>query len=250
MNPRLLLLIVALAMAAVFAWRRQSALREIHSEIEQKRLALASGPARSGAASKPLTEAEMAELRKLREEHSELMKLRGSIQELRKLAKQDPTQISAEADARRKEAETLNGWLKHEDESKSVAEAVNAATSFVVEAARIGKRALPSSFAEAESIFLGMAQTNPQPAHMFLQWYNATNNNRFAALEMIPQPNPVLIRDRDHNQDFLIIREKQPRQTPDGKWTRYYGRLQGGIEQVSQPTPSFVTWENAQKAVR
>jgi hypothetical protein len=42
----------------------------------------------------------------------------------------------------------------------------------------------------------------------------------------------------------LIFREKTPRKTPDGNWTRVYGRADGSVQKRFSPTGNFEQWES------
>lgn len=43
----------------------------------------------------------------------------------------------------------------------------------------------------------------------------------------------------------IVIREKQPRQLPDGRWARIYGFADGSALQHIQPEGDFENWERA-----
>src|SRR5205814_1092755 len=46
-----------------------------------------------------------------------------------------------------------------------------------------------------------------------------------------------------NGSSIILLRERQPRQVPDGGWTKAYGFLDGHSEVHREPTPNFDTFE-------
>ncbi len=53
---------------------------------------------------------------------------------------------------------------------------------------------------------------------------------------------PGLVNGRD-TPDRIVFREQQPRQTPDGKWERFYGLADGSVQKQTSDDGHFDVWE-------
>jgi RNA polymerase sigma factor (sigma-70 family) len=61
--------------------------------------------------------------------------------------------------------------------------------------------------------------------------------------EMVYQGSMTNLRGKTNWDDIMVVREKQPWQTSDGKWEKVYGYIDGHVQQVAEPDGNFDAYE-------
>jgi hypothetical protein len=187
---------------------------------------------------------DLAELERLRADKLALMKLRGEISELRKMGNYTPAQVEAKLkDARselareQKRAEDLAAKKNEYLFGKMAKAAFAQAGSGLHQLLAPDELLLPQSSDDFKHRINALPEYNPYREQL-LALINPTNQFGVPQfIEVLPSKKIV-----SHNRS-LVLRERQPRQLPDGRWARYYSSTDGHVEEVILPDPHFETWE-------
>ncbi len=226
---------------------RQREIRELrleNSALRQQQAEAARLQVENGALAN--ASVDLDELNRLRGEKNELLKLRAEATALRQFESVDRAGLEKQiraaqsaAQAAQQRGDRLRADKKAQDLQKEIMRCLgqiqwlmNAAT-----AANQGNR--PMSMAELENVIKTMPlQNHPDWARLFDP--SGTNAVSLRSFEFIPTSGRA-----DGASAQISIRERVPRQLPDGTWARAYGFSDGHYEQAIVADGNFADWEQA-----
>lgn len=165
--------------------------------------------------------ADVEELARLRNEHGELLRLRGEVGILR--------------DTQEKQQKELASVHSEKDQMVAVEKAEAARVSAVnyLKIIGVASRVFANTNGEIFPTSLGQIKDNLVTMGMERQM-------GIQEIEFIDYGQPVTT---SANPNFFFAREKQPRQMPDGKWSRAYLLMDGAVQTAESDTGDFGEWE-------
>jgi hypothetical protein len=230
---------VLLAAGLGVGFVQQRRITELRTAIDDQE-----GPAAEAArlrrknAEIPKTLPSAEQIAAMRAERSELMRLRAGIADLR-IAAQTPDRIEAEIArlneaAQRDENEARLFAARRDEEwhAKAVKAVLEALGNVTKMSARFNGGKPPRTFDEVKQ-GLAASQRFPNVEEVWAQFskgyppYNITKDS----FEFLPP----------HTK--LLLRERQPRQLPDGAWSRLYLTTDYKINEATLKDPDFASWE-------
>ena len=237
---------VVVAIISVIVWQRDANAR-LRQELNQLRAEHAHlGRLRAEPERLANRKTDSEELERLRKEHDELLRLRGQVGVLRaQLAEaQPPAALTnpARPPAAANPAATAGREVRQTYAKRAyLADWVQAFHDFAFE----NNGQAPASFAQAQAHY-EKAKTRARPGQVGVSaragaYYKSLTPEEF---EIVFQGSlPALT----NPANTIVIREKQPRQLPDGRWARCYGFADGSTVQHAEPSGNFDAWERAPK---
>ncbi len=225
------------AVAAAFVWQQRN-LNRIGEENAGLRRQVASLAAEAESRKTAPAAVADGELARLRDEHAELLRLRGEIARLRTAGETDLSKRLHSAEARATTAETTAAFLRAaKDAREHSANIVNAMKNLGL-AARIfsvdHKGRYPTTMEEMKS---ELSQAlGPDGTFM-----GAVSP---ALFEFFPHERAVT----EEEPEFILFREKIPRQMPEGVYERNYCLTDGSVQTISSPNGDFSEFEKGRKA--
>jgi len=222
---------------------QQRRIGEVRAKIDSQNELLAEAD-RLRAENKEIGRAriEAEQVAAMRADRGELMRLRAGMAELR-VAAQSPEQIEAaieklNADAERdlKSAADMKATVEAEYFSKALRDVlggINGVTQFVHR--KTGT--MPRSFQELERSLAAAASERPGIQEAWKRQargyppFHITRDH----FEFVPES--------ASKSGVILARERQPRQWPDGTWTRFYLTTDFQMNELRLPDGNFTAWE-------
>lgn len=268
----LLLNAILIAGAAAYGWRQHhdiSQLRHRHSELLQSARQIEKHKSQSptahseafGTAPSDGLIADPAELAALRASWTDLMKLRAEIGALRQASKLDLPSLQHELEAtleKTKAEQDRRDNLMAQRAAKQQAALTRNCLDSLLNALRFVAKSnagkLPASFQQFDQLLSALPEPTRQNISSILSQSHqlppaeaeltGTNFNVSTdSFEFVPSARPLTAA----NPPALLLREKSPRQLPDGSWTRFYGLSNGKITEATSADGDFARWEQQQQ---
>jgi hypothetical protein len=227
-------LVILLAAGAAVGFVQQRRIAETRTRIEEQsalameadRLRKENDEARKGALNPE-------QIAAMRAERSELMRLRAGIGDLR-VAAQTPEKVEAEivklsdaATEEEKNAKFQRDTYTANQMSRGMHGTMQIISSFVQVTARANGGKVPRSFEEVKEALKGSGRF-PNFDQMW---------------EGFPQEHFEFVAAAASRDGILIVRERQPRQLPDGTWARYYLTTDYQVNELKLKDGHFAAWE-------
>lgn len=255
-----------LAVAAVLLWNQHRARASLRAEVEALRAQAAAAEdlaAQNEALSR--LSIDTNEWARLKESRVELLRLRGEIADLRQRARLTPESVAdriAEVETQtveaQRSAESIRARIAAEDLSIKVRDRLNGIAALLREAAKRGDGKFPTSWDTVRQRLELPAPLNPnrpfdpqladQRREGLLNWFDqmAQGEIKQTDFEILPVPEQFNSGNSQLSaflSPTLVLRERNPRQLPDGGWARAYGFLSGEVREAISPDGNFTAWE-------
>lgn len=185
------------------------------------------------------------QITEMRTDRAELMRLRASLPDLR-IAAQSPEEIGAEIQRLKQSAQQddQKAHLIHADfeavkYSRAAQMALENISVLLQRIQRSKGGALPRSFEDVgEALKSGELQTGFGALWENLAEGKPPLNISRNDFEFVPEG--------ASNNAIFLVRERQPRQLPDGTWARLYLTSDFSVNELKLPDGNFAAWESAQ----
>jgi RNA polymerase sigma factor (sigma-70 family) len=211
---------IAAALAVGLAMERRSL-----NKLQEENAALRQQISLSGNAAREMprpvaSKADNDELERLRREHAELLRLRGEVGLLRDAKEKQQLELAA---------------FRSENAKIEAMERARAISISTVNALKILGGECYSYAQQNDSVYptnLGQIEGVPTGAARFPLGTNS--------IEFIDYGQPVSTNATSYT---ILVREREPRQLPDGSWSRMYLFADGSVQEAVPSDGDFDTWE-------
>ena len=169
--------------------------------------------------------ADNAELERLRREHLELMRLRGQVGVLRDTLEKKQGELAT--------VQSENAQTAALKDAQAKAQALSSLTLTVLK--QIGTACRVYSGTNGGQLPTNFGQVQDQLGNIHLDSGVGTNSFEFYDYGKSLDTNATPY--------YFYAREKQPRQWPNGKWSRFYLLVDGSVAMGASDDGNFDTWE-------
>jgi hypothetical protein len=186
--------------------------------------------------SKPLSDAQLNELLRLRGEVGSLKKQMAEAIKVQAQTAVHPAQTSGPDDPNAQQTLLAR---------RRMSAARNLVAAAMVGYAQHHQNQFPTNWDQAAPYFDEWARIGLNPGDVDTAAVFSQVTNEF---DLVYQGSTTNLYGAANFGDIIVVREKQPRQTPDGNWTKVYGFADGHSQLVTEPDGNFETFEQQHMA--
>ncbi|MCC6232636.1 MAG: hypothetical protein IT580_08325 [Verrucomicrobiales bacterium] len=255
---RILPALAVLVAGVVVGLRQRRELGQYQSKVRAAgdRIAATIVEADSGAPASG-REPDEAEWVRLRQDREELLRLRSEIVDLRRAAAEAAKALAAgenveslrtQAAEAQREARLIRARMQAEDQARGVDQAMSTSAGLVIAVANARGGQIPPSWEQVGEWLTTPWDAKSEPMRpIWLEMWKSMQEQKLNhhAFEILPTGRVVADAANPAGVRTLLLRERTPRERPDGGWVRGYVFGDGQYEEVTAMDGRFESWEQS-----